>query len=106
MKDKRANTYEIAGHLVLVKNWGRGGRKYYEGIVRAQYDSPHPVDPSSSVEKPVPLGRGEYETVLDLRLRTLHWLVNPECVGLLIPTVRVLACGVVCIQPNWTVLVN
>ena len=44
--------------------------------------------------------------VLNLRLRTLHGLVNPECVGLLIPTIRVVACGVVCIQPNWSVLVN
>jgi len=33
-------------------------------------------------------------------------LVDPECVGLLIPTVRVLARGVVCVEADRTVLVK
>lgn len=64
------------------------------------------MDPLSSVEKPVPLSGDEHEILLHLRLRNLHRLVDPEGVSLLIPTVLVLARGVVRVQPNRTVLVS
>ena len=64
------------------------------------------MDPSSSVEKPVPLRRDEHKALPHLGKGNLHGLVNPEGVGLLIPTVPVLGRGVVRVQPNRSVLVN
>ena len=97
MVDVRTDTHEVAGHLILVNNCKR--RKHVNitrEFIRAWDGSLHPVSPSSSVEKPVPLSGMNTRRVNTLeKERNSHRLVDPDGVGLFIPAIRVLTRGVV-----------